>query len=787
MVRNFSPGTVNGIMVKLGSVLALIGLISFVILFFVVKAQIESNQKADVAAVTELITQAIEMSNESTETLERLMDLRLEAISRAIGTQLSGRAASTITRGELEELKKQWDLYDLSIFVRSGDDIVVEQSSDPYEVGISSKDWGYWYTAFDQLLNLQLVDVEEGFSTTNYWAGPLSKSEIYEGAFKYVYYYDGTTDFLINPFMAASELQDLIDASGPSKLIEKLISQSSDISEIALINIAPFLNNHNSVIIEPQKDISVLFGQHVSSLPEDERILRDALHSDVHTSIMFHKNGKKFQKIYISFPDDRILTIVMDLSDLNKFVTRLLLTMVLIYGVAFVVMYLAARKLNRRSMDMLNRINHLAYYDALTQLPNRNHCIAYLDETLSNKQAESKYAMLIIDLDNFKNVNDTLGHAAGDQLLINVTERLLIQLNREGFLARMGGDEFMVMLPISIHSDAEKLAEGLLACMREPFRIEGHDFQITMSIGISLFPQDGLDATTLLKCADMALYREKFKDKNNYSFFRPEIQTIALQNLELQDSIRKSLEQGHFVVYYQPQLDLQTDTVVGMEALIRWNHPTKGLLLPNEFIPIAEECGLIIPLGEWILYEALKQYKQLLENGMPPIHLSINLSARQFRQIDLLERINSIIEHTGMNPELLILEITESTSMMNIDYTIEVLTGLSRKGVRIAIDDFGTGYSSLSYLNRFPVQYLKIDCLFTLNIFKDKHAEVVVRSILDLANNLQLKVIAEGVETLKQIEYLKQYGCDLVQGYYICQPIKQEEILPFITKGSRGN
>lgn len=770
-----SAQSIQHIFIKTGLILALIAIIAFLLLFCSIKYRMETLQKEEITTTVGLITQAIESSKQSALSYERLIDQRLHTISLALAAELQGRQAATITREELTRLKNKWDLYDISIFVQKEEDIVVLESSDPNEVGLSSKNWGYWYTVFQQLFALQPVDVEAGYAAAHYFVGPYSRSEVYDKPFKYAYYYDGTTDFIMNPYIENAELDHFVSTSGPSSLIDNIIHNSSHITEISVINIKPYLNQEHHRIVEPHRDLPVLYGEHHTVLPADEEIITRALTTNINESQRYVWEGQLFEKIYVSLDDDRLLMITMDVNDTRVMVRQFFLFMLAIFITAAGILMFYYYKVSRKARRLLNHMDWLAYYDPLTQLANRNHFIEYVSQ-LIKEHNDKIHAILIIDLDHFKGINDTLGHAIGDRFLAQVAARIQHNIRPRGIVARMGGDEFIIVIPETSRSDTEEIASELIHCMSEPFEVDSHRLNMSISIGVSMYPQDGTQAGTLLKHAATALYWDTGNDKTNITYFREEMNMEVKRRLEIEKHMRTSLGAGHFMLHYQPQIDLDTGRVIGLEALVRWNHPTRGLIGPGEFIPIAEKTGLIIPLGEWIMHEAFQQYEQLVAQGMPPIRLSVNLSARQFHQRDLLEKIRMMIRTTGLDPQRLTLEITENTSMNDMNYTIEVLTQLRQEGVKIAIDDFGIAYSALGYLNRLPIDYLKIDRSFVDRMDVDQHAATIVRSIVDIAENLQLKVIAEGVETSQQVAYLQQNRCHEAQGYYFGRPMPYEQV-----------
>ncbi|MDP4096412.1 EAL domain-containing protein [Paenibacillus sp. P96] len=430
------------------------------------------------------------------------------------------------------------------------------------------------------------------------------------------------------------------------------------------------------------------------------------------------------------------------------------------------------------------QINYLAYHDDLTGLPNRRFFTRHIDELLEHGLEENSiFAVMFLDLDSFKKINDTLGHNNGDVLLKLVAERLKACCHAPNQLvSRMGGDEFTILLQeITDHTEAIQVAEEIIKAFEKPFAVDGYEFYITASIGIVFYPQDGTNVEMLMKNADIALYRMKDDGKNNYNIFKPIPNSSGIERLTLEHSIRKALQLDEFVLYYQPQIDIQTGDIIGTEALVRWNHPTLGLIPPAKFIPIAEETGLIVPLGEWVLKSACIQNQIWKEKGFPPMGISVNLSSRQFSKYDLVETIKEILLETHIDPQYLELEITESMTM-NVDVAIEVLGKLKELGMQICIDDFGTGYSNLYYLKLFSIDRLKIDQSFVRNIMTDSHDADIVATIIAMAHKLGIDVIAEGVETKDQLDFLRSQNCHKVQGFYYHPPLPAEHIEQLLMK-----
>jgi len=422
---------------------------------------------------------------------------------------------------------------------------------------------------------------------------------------------------------------------------------------------------------------------------------------------------------------------------------------------------------------------HLANHDALTSLPNRSllqdrlsQAIAYANRT------EGQVAVLLIDLDRFKNINDSLGHDAGDAIIMEIGRRLSVNVRDGDTVARLGGDEFVVVL-----ADVERvetiatLAQQVLESLAQPMTIQGHEFFPAGSIGISLYPKDGQDAQALLKNADTAMYRAKDAGRNNFQFYAQDMNSRALDRLKLEGGLRRALSRQEFVLHYQPQMDLATGAIVGLEALIRWQPPGLETVYPGDFIPIAEETGLIVAIGEWVLRTACAQHVAWDEAAtFPHTRIAVNLSARQFKQQDIVKMVSRVLHETGCHATCLELEITESIIMENPEMAAETLHKLSDMGVHLSIDDFGTGYSSLSYLKRFPINTLKIDRSFVRDITTDSDDAAIAKAVIALAHSMKLKVIAEGVETVEQLDFLRAQRCDQIQGYYLSRPLAAAEM-----------
>lgn len=422
-------------------------------------------------------------------------------------------------------------------------------------------------------------------------------------------------------------------------------------------------------------------------------------------------------------------------------------------------------------------IQYQALHDLLTGLPNRTLFNNQLALALTDAHRnEAMLAVLFLDLDRFKTINDTLGHTVGDQLLQRVTERLAGCLWQGDTIARWGGDEFTLLLPqVGQVDQAIKAAQSILNALQLAFEIEGHQLYVTSSIGVVIYPHDGEDAQTLLANADVALYRAKEKGRNQYQLYTPAMNSQASRLLALENRLHQALEREEFVVYYQPQVNIFTQEITQMEALVRWQHPELGLISPNTFVPLAEENGLIIPIGEWVLRTACAQNAAWHQAGFSPLRVAVNLSARQFQQPNLVKTVARILEEIGLEPYSMELEITETTAMQNVDFTSAMLHDLHQMGVHISLDDFGTGYSSLSYLKKFPFDTIKIDQSFIQDLTTDPKGAAIIAAMITLGRSLGLRIVAEGVETKEQLDCLRSLQCKEMQGYLFWQPLSAEE------------
>ncbi|PWK15701.1 putative bifunctional diguanylate cyclase/phosphodiesterase [Tumebacillus permanentifrigoris] len=816
---------------RIGIALSFVGFLTIVTTLYYFSTGMEEQLNADVSSTKEVIANAMESTNDSTKVAEHLIDLQLLTASKAIAKELQGKTIDQVTRLELEQIRDEWGLNGISLFVKDATDIKVAKSSELSEIGLSSKSWGDWFTAFSQLMNGQPVTVEKGYNDLHFWSAPLSKADWNEHYYKYAYYDDGTLPFMINPYLMDQDILYLEFKSGPSKMIERIVEQNVNIEEISVLNVPAFLKGDKNHVSLPGTDLPVLYGNHSMKLPEDYATLEDLSRDKMEQRVNFELDGRSLQKFYIPLSDDRAMVIVTNTDRQHLLELRYLGLLTLAFLLSYVVIYFVVRAIASRLLQPLfeieafvekvsagdlnghleieeenslgwmaeninnmtvkmrhliaevedrsqRQIAHMTYHDDLTSLPNRKHFTNVLHQALNMAQiTESNIGVMFLDLDRFKNVNDSLGHATGDRLLREVARRLLGALAENHLLARMGGDEFAMLVPdLESPEEAAKLAQRALELFEQPLLFENREFLITASIGISVYPQDGLDAETLLRNADTAMYSAKENGRNNFQFYTPEMNEIILEQLEMEKAMRHALEHEEFVLHYQPQVDLVTGQIIGSEALIRWMHPERGLVPPSQFIPLAESVGLIIPLGEWVLRTACLQNKEWQDAGFPPIKVAVNLSARQFEQANLVDTVADILEESGLDPQYLHLEITETLAMNNANLAIDKLHALKNLGVQLSIDDFGTGYSSLNYLKKFPIDTLKIDRSFVGDIPADSDDAAIVTAIIAMAHNLKLTVVAEGVETEAQLEFLREQNCDAMQGFLFSRPVPAHQL-----------
>ncbi|RJS60889.1 GGDEF domain-containing phosphodiesterase [Bacillus sp. PK3_68] len=780
------------------------------------------------------ISIAINHSQFGVESLESEIGEKLRAAAIAAENALDPHI-NNVTNEQLVELSKKLDVSHITLLVKEKGDIVGVKSSDPHERNLSTKEWGYWYTAFQQLFNNKNVTIAQGQKLPNYWSGPVNVSASNpDHVDKWGYYYDGTTDYIISPYMRDKRITDFEKRIGPNAIVRKTLSDNDMLLNITGFNPETFGSppvyteqNGKRFIELANKDIQ--FGKYqYKDKKADIKAVREAMRTGKLVSFQSTVNGKKVFKSFVpvSSEDPYVIGIVTDYkviqSVLNKQLLNNLMISIAVLILVFVISYFLARYIVRPINQILLKVNEIAkgnfgeqvlierrdelgslanqvnvmslnlldytdelkeknkeiqyhaYYDFLTGLPN-SRLFNKTALELAEINEKSPMAFLFLDLDRFKFINDLLGHSAGDVILKAVTNRILPFLREGEMMSRIGGDEFILLLPNTSSEAANSMAQTILKALEKPFLYEGNELFITSSIGISMFPEDGDNIEDVIKNADIAMYRAKEQGRNNHQFYTSGMNDWIQRRAILEKGMRQALEHDEFTLFYQPKVDINTGVITGSEALIRWRHPQLGVISPEEFIPLAEETGLIVAIGEWVLQTACKQMRKWQNSGFPHMTISINLSPRQFQQASLVEQVSKVLEETGLKPQYLELEITETIAMYNEDYVIAKLNALKDLGVKIAIDDFGTGYSSLSYLKKFPFHTLKIDKSFVRDIEDDSDDNKIIATIIAMARNLKVSVIAEGVETDKQLYFLQQQKCNEVQGYLFSKPLSVEE------------
>ncbi|HEV8076017.1 MAG TPA: EAL domain-containing protein, partial [Candidatus Acidoferrum sp.] len=437
------------------------------------------------------------------------------------------------------------------------------------------------------------------------------------------------------------------------------------------------------------------------------------------------------------------------------------------------------------TQTMAVQMAHSAHHDFLTGLPNRKLLNDRVSQAiLLAARSMKKVAVLFLDLDGFKHINDSLGHSIGDRVLQSIAKRLVDSVRDSDTVSRQGGDEFIVLLSeVEGLESAATTVRRLLQVATEPHAIDQHDLHVSACIGVSIYPDDGLDVETLIKNADTAMYQAKENGRQSYQFFKPAMNVRAVERQSIEGSLRRALERQEFAVHYQPKINLNTGQISGAEALLRWTHPTRGTVSPAQFIPVAEDCGLILPIGNWVLRAACGQARAWMEAGLPLGAMGVNISAVEFRNEAFLEGVFAILKDTGLDPKFLELELTESVLMKRPESTASILRALRAEGVRVAVDDFGTGYSSLSYLQKFSIDALKIDQSFVRRITTAPDETTIVTAVISMARSLKLRVVAEGVETVKELEFLQAHQCDEAQGYYFSRPVPPEQFAQLLETG----
>ncbi|GGC90086.1 hypothetical protein GCM10011396_41630 [Undibacterium terreum] len=583
-------------------------------------------------------------------------------------------------------------------------------------------------------------------------------------------------------FVLRSDLDEQVQAqavSVASQMSTHLAASNAELGKSLSNRLQPFDFIESAEIFTPQGKLLASYGK-TKALPAG---FKDASNPRWHFNAL-----AAVQRINGGGAQAGLLVLHATLDQLLIRLAVYMCVAVLAIAAALMVARLIVVGLKEELLQMETHLQFLAHTDAVTGLPNRHAFSSRLDSVISVVSEHGGSAdLLLLDLDNFKIVNDTLGHQSGDTLLGLVAERLSSILREGDIVCRIGGDEFAIILETRASKSAgERIAEKIVGSFKEPFIVDQQEIYITGSIGISSFPGGGIDQSTLTRNADTAMYKAKSKGKNSFEQFHPEMDVSVKKRAAIELSLRKALERNELALYYQPKVSLKDQKVMGFEALLRWNHPEMGLVSPVDFIPIAEESGLIVPIGSWVIETACRQIRAWSDAGFNELKVAVNLSARQTKSIALIDDVLNALRKSGLHPWQLELEITESMLMDNIHDNMDLLENLQAAGIFLSIDDFGTGYSSMAYLKRLPIDQLKIDRAFIKDIPGDGDDEAIVSAIVDMAHRLGIAVVAEGAETCEQIAFLEAAGCDAVQGFYVSHPLTADDVPQFLERHNKA-
>jgi diguanylate cyclase (GGDEF)-like protein len=811
---------------------SLILILNNALYYFSARDLLRKDQEKQMELMAKEISIAIEHSQYGSKYVEDLIGEELRIASLVVKYALNPNVQN-VSNDELVKLSKEIGISHITLFQKRDHDIVGVRSSDPHELNLSTKEWGYWFEAFKQLFAQKKVTIPEGQKLPNYWSGPIElSSSDPRHVDKWGYFYDGSTDYMINPYVQDEHIIKFEQLTGPQDILEKTLKNNDTLLEITGFNPNafgkdPIITKVNGKEIIELRNRPIVFGDYTyQDKDHDIAAVKQAMETGKLVSFDTVVKGKHVIKTFIPInnknpyiigfvTDYKVIQDVLNKQLLNNTIISIIL-LIIVFFVSYIFSGYIVRPIQRilekvneiaagnfgvhvhinrkdefgRLADRVNvmsdnlktytqelkdkheLIQYQAYHDSLTGIGNRRLFMERFNQAIEHEQT---ITVMFLDLDRFKNINDTLGHAFGDHLLQGVAQRLTECVSEKDTVARIGGDEFALIVPKKQLGEASEIAEKILNKFKDPFVINGHELHVSPSIGISIYPIHGTDSETLIKHADYAMYHAKENGNNSYQFFTTDMDAQSRERLMLENELRKALKKNEFEIYYQPKFDTISEQMTGVEALVRWHHSELGTISPAKFIPIAEETGMILSLGEWILRTACKQNKEWQNTGLPSLRISVNLSAKQFQQANLVEMITDILEETGLEARWLELEITESTIMNNVEDVISKLHELKTMGVHVSIDDFGTGYSSLSYLKELPIDTLKIDQSFVRDLPDHQNNKSIVTAIISMAHSLNLHVIAEGVETEEQLIFLREKGCHEVQGYLFGKPVPAED------------
>ncbi|MEI2360444.1 EAL domain-containing protein [Priestia megaterium] len=800
----------------------------------------EFNQR-EITLVTEEIAYEVENSKNSASYMEDRMAQELRTASIAIQQSLPADYHD-VSNDELKQLAKKLRVSHITLLAPVEGDIIGVKSSDPKEINMSTKEWGYWYTSFQQLLSQQPVTTTKGLTLPHFWSGPIEVASSNPNHIdKWGYYYDGSTNYIIDPYFRDRHVLDFEKRFGPTNVMNRFTENLEGVLELTAFNPKNFGKRNQNVYLNGNKyirikDQPIWYGTYTYQNTErDKMSIQKALKTGKSQSYTAKINHKKVLKTLVPIKEKNspayVIGVVYDYGLIERelqqeLIKHLLLSLPFIFIVLVISFVFSTsitrpikhimehvnqiakgnfgKVLNVRRKDELGglvaNINHLshflktyvddlkksqeeseyhAYHDFLTGLPNRR----YFKEELNRRLIESKeksirhVAVLFMDIDRFKDINDTLGHSKGDQLIQLIANRIKECLPpANSFLTRQGGDEFVILFSDFTPEEVERITEKIMAYVQQPCYIDNDEVFVSISSGLSFYPEHSTNLDTLITYADVAMYASKRQGGSKVSIYHDSLNQKQAEKVHIETRLRKAIQKGDIDVYYQPKIEAKRNVITGVEALVRWNDAELGFVSPEAFIPIAEEAGLIQSLWEVVMKKACSQVSKWNKDRNGKMTLAVNFSPRQFQDpIVLVNEIQQFLSLHRFDPTWFEMEITESTLLMNAEETIKALHLLKKYGISISIDDFGTGYSSLSYLKKLPIDCLKIDRSFIQDIQEDYSNSEIAQAIISLSQSLKLQVIAEGVEEEYQKAFLMENGCDHMQGYLFSKPLNAED------------
>ncbi len=801
---------------------------------------IEFNKK-EITLVTEEIAYEVENSKNSASYMENRMAQELRTASVAIQDSLPADYHD-VSNDQLKRLAKKLMISHITLLAPAGDDIIGVKSSDPKEINMSTKEWGYWYTSFRQLLSQQTITTKKGVTLPHFWSGPIEVASSNPNHIdKWGYYYDGSTNYIIDPYFRDRHVLDFEKRFGPTNVMNRFTENLEGVLELTVFNPKNFGKRNQNVYLNGNKyikikDQPIWYGTYTYRNTErDKKSIQEVLKTGKSQSYLAEINHKKVLKTLVPIKEKNtpayVIGVVYDYGLIEKelqqeLIKHLLLSLPFIFIVLIISFIFSTsitrpikhimehvnqiakgnfgKVLNTRRKDELGglvaNINHLshflktyvddlkksqeeseyhAYHDFLTGLPNRR----YFKEQLNRRLIESKeksirhVAVLFMDIDRFKDINDTLGHSKGDQLIQLIANRIKECLpSANSFLTRQGGDEFVILFSDFTPEEVKGITEKIMAYVQQPCYIDNDEVFVSISSGLSFYPEHSTNLDTLITYADVAMYASKRQGGSKVSIYHDSLNKKQAEKVHIETRLRKAIQKGDIDVYYQPKIEAKRNVITGVEALVRWNDAELGFVSPEAFIPIAEEAGLIQYLWEVVMKKACSQVSEWNKVSDEKMTLAVNFSPRQFQDpVVLVNEIKHFLSLHRFDPAWFEMEITESTLLMNAEETIKALHLLKKYGISISIDDFGTGYSSLSYLKKLPIDCLKIDRSFIQDVQEDYSNSEIAQAIISLSQSLKLEVIAEGVEEEYQKAFLMKNGCDHMQGYLFSKPLAAED------------